>query len=227
MDIVLNKLQNPLDIVGISAIFNNSYEYLSELVSTIKKAPNPPLCVVGGGLASNLFKILFNDLPFIDGVCYAEGEIPLLDLIDSEDFYQLLNEDPLSWITKKTLSEGKVPAASYVSNLDEIPMFDYHLIDLNNYNGRSLDKRFCNQKNKRELSIHTSRGCPFNCVFCANSSVHGKKIRYMSERRVVSEVDHMIDVFGMNVLLIEDDHFLSNKNRALRILAEFIRRNIR
>jgi radical SAM superfamily enzyme YgiQ (UPF0313 family) len=49
----------------------------------------------------------------------------------------------------------------------------------------------------------------------------------MSERRVISEVDHMIDAFGMNVLLIEDDHFLSNKKRALRILAEFNKRKIR
>lgn len=226
MAIVSKKLQYPVDIVGISALFNNSYEYLEELTSTIKKAHTPPLCVVGGGLASNLYQSVLNDFPLIDGVCFAEGEIPLLDLIDSDDFHRLLNEHR-SWITKKTVKEGKIPEPSYVENLDDVPMFDYKLIDLNHYNGRSLDKRYCNQSNKRELAIHTSRGCPFNCVFCANSSVHGKKIRYMSEGRVISEVDHMIKDFGMNVLLIEDDHFLSNKKRAIRILTEFIRRKIR
>jgi len=226
MAIVSKKLQYPVDIVGISALFNNSYEYLGELISTIKKAHTPPLCVVGGGLASNLYQSVLNDFSLIDGVCFAEGEIPLLDLIDSDDFHRLLNEHR-SWITKKTAREGKTPEPSYVENLDDIPMFDYRLIDLNNYNGRSLDKQYCNQSNKRELAIHTSRGCPFNCVFCANSSVHGKKIRYMSEGRVISEVDHMIKDFGMNVLLIEDDHFLSNKKRAITVLSEFNKRKIR
>ncbi|MBA3047747.1 B12-binding domain-containing radical SAM protein [Patescibacteria group bacterium] len=226
MSIVLEKLQSPTDIVGISALFNNSYEYLKELTYTIKKAPMPPLCIVGGGLASNLYQRVLNDFPLIDGVCFAEGEIPLIDLINSDNFPHLLNEHP-SWITKETLKDGKIPRASYVENLDNIPMSDYSLVDLNNYNGRSLDKQYCNQNNKREISIHTSRGCPFNCVFCANSSVHGKMIRYMSEKRVISEVDNMINNFGMNVLLIEDDHFLSNKKRAARILAELNRRNIR
>ncbi|MGD9731205.1 MAG: radical SAM protein [Desulfamplus sp.] len=226
MAIVATKLQNPIDIVGISAIFNNSYEWLGELVDTIKNATPPPLCIIGGGLASNLYQNVLNDFPLIDGICFAEGEIPLLDLIDSDNFQHFLNVHP-SWITKYTLEEGNVPKPTYVENLDNIPMFDYELINLEYYNGRALDKRYCNSNKKRELSIHTSRGCPFNCVFCANSSVHGKKIRYMSEERVIAEVDHMVKTFGMNVLLIEDDHFLSNKKRASRLLSQINKMNIR
>lgn len=226
MDMLSKKLRDSVDVVGISALFNNSYEYLSELVGTIKKVRKPPLCIVGGGLASNLYQRVLNDFPMIDGVCFAEGEIPLVDLVNSDDFHKLLDEHP-SWMTKEALKRGKIPKASYVENLDEIPMSDYKLLDLKNYNGRSLDKRYCSQNEKREISIHTSRGCPFNCVFCANSSVHGKRVRYMSEKRVVAEVDYMIKNFGMNVLLIEDDHFLSDKKRAVKILAELSKRNIR
>lgn len=226
LNIIYKKLEESFDIVGISALFNSSYLYLEDIVNIIKKQKKSPLCLIGGGLATNLYKALLESFPLIDGVCFAEGEIPLSDLINSDDFYCLLSGHP-SWMTKKTLLEGKIPKTSYVNNLDNIPMFDYGLVNLNNYNERSLDKQFCNQTNKRELSIHTSRGCPFNCVFCANSSVHGKKIRYMSEERVISEVDQMIKDFGMNVLLIEDDHFLSNKKRAIRILSEFNKREIR
>jgi len=226
MTIVSKRLENAVDVVGISALFDNSYEYLGLLTSTIKQTSAPPLCVVGGGLASNLYGTILNDFPLIDGVCFAEGEIPLLQLIESDDLFRVLNEHR-SWMTRKALVEGKVPKPTYVEELDDIPMFDYKLIDLNNYNGRSLDKRYCNNTDKRELTIHTSRGCPFKCVFCANASIHGKKIRYMSEQRVVSEVDHMIKKFGMNVLLIEDDHFFSDKKRAVQILHEFAKRNIR
>jgi anaerobic magnesium-protoporphyrin IX monomethyl ester cyclase len=172
--LISEKLKRHVDIVGITALFNNSYEYLGLLTGAIKSAKAAPLCVVGGGLASNLYHTVLNDFPLIDGVCYAEGEIPLLDLIDSEDFCRTLNEHR-SWMTQKTAKDGKIPEPCYVENLDDIPMFDYKLINLNNYNGRSLDKQFCDQSDKRELAIHTSRGCPFDCIFCANASVHGKK----------------------------------------------------
>jgi len=49
----------------------------------------------------------------------------------------------------------------------------------------------------------------------------------MSEKRVIAEVDYMIKNFGMNVLLIEDDHFLSDQKRAVEILAQLSKRNIR
>lgn len=224
--IVSERLKEHTDIVGISALFNNSYEYIESLTTAIKNADSSTLCVIGGGLASNLGMRLLHDFPLLDGVCFAEGEIPLNDLVNADNFYSLLNAHP-SWMTKESLKTGKMPTASYVANLDDIPMSDYSLLDLKNYNGRSVDKQFCNQDDKKEVSIHTSRGCPFSCVFCANSSVHGKRVRFMSVERVIAEVDYMIKNFGMNVLLIEDDHFLFDKKRASQILLELSKRNIR
>lgn len=226
-DLIVTKLSAGYDIVGISALFNSSYHYLPELFSAISGvAKAPPLCIMGGGLASNLYPDLLRDFNALDAVCVGEGEMPLLELVDSCDMNKVLSEYP-AWITRNSLAQGQVPRAVFVHNLDEIPMFDYSLIDLNDYNARSLDKTHCGAEGKREMTIHTSRGCPFNCVFCANSSLHGKTIRYMSEDRVISEVDNMIRTSGMNVLLIEDDHFLSNRKRAKSILKELNKRGIR
>lgn len=226
-EITAAKLNGGYDIVGISALFNSSYYYLSELFAAVGSVPgNRPLCVMGGGLASNLYPDLLREFDALDAVCVGEGEVPLLELVDSDDRNRVLSGHP-SWITRSSLAQGKVPTAVYVQDLDEIPMLDYSLVDLDDYNARSLDKTHCGAKGKREMTIHTSRGCPFNCVFCANSSLHGKKIRYMSEGRVISEIDNMIRISGMNVLLIEDDHFLSNKKRAKSILRELNRRGIR
>ncbi len=225
-ELIFQKLKKEFDIVGISALFNTCYDYIEIILSTIKGKLNPPLCVIGGGLASNLYENILQDFPLIDGICYAEGEIPMTDLIDSDNYKELMNSHP-SWVTVESLKNGRIPVASYVENLDDIPMFSYETIDLNDYKGRAADVYNIKRGVRRELQIHTSRGCPFNCTYCSNSSLHGNKIRYMSVERVIAEVDIMIEKFNMDVLLIEDDHFLGNKKRAASILEKLSYRNIR
>ena len=225
-ELIFLKLKKSFDIVAISALFNTCYIYIESILSAVKNGNKLPITIMGGGLASNLFGKILHDFPLLDGVCYGEGEIPMTDLVNSDNYVELMNNHP-SWITRQSLKNGKTPSASYVENLDDVPIFTYRLIDLNEYNNRSVDINNKNNSSKVELSIHTSRGCPFKCVYCANISLHGNRIRYMGIERVIKEVDVMIEKFGMNTLLIEDDHFLGNKKRAAIILKELAKRNIK
>ena len=177
------------------------------------------LIVEVGGLPTNLYRKILEECPHIDAVCYGEGEIPIADLVNAADHEKLIEEHQ-SWANRKTIKSGKVPADSFVYDLDEIPGFDYSLVNLKDYNARSLDKRYSAQEGKMEMSIHTSRGCPFNCVFCANIKLHGRKVRFMSVEKVIKEVKMMKDNFGLSVLIIEDDHFLADKKRAETILTK-------
>lgn len=117
------------------------------------------------------------------------------------------------------MATNKIPQHTFINTLDDIPPFNYKGINLDFYNNRSIDKQYAGQQ-KREMAIHTSRGCPFLCVFCSNPSLHGRDVRTMSIARVVSDVRRMKDEFGMTVLMIEDDHFLNDKERAKPILRE-------
>lgn len=215
---------NP-NIIGIAALFNICYPYLeiiSKSVSDLKI--NTPL-LIGGGVATNLYTEVLEEFSRIDAACYAEGERPVCELIDAENEYEYL-EASTAWITRKKIKENRLPEALYVENLDDIPFLDYDIIDIDQYQGRAFSTMYREKKN-RELSIHTSRGCPFNCVFCANGSVHGKIIRYMSIERVLQDIEKMVKDYEVNVLLIEDDHFLSNKSRAKAILEVVSALNIR
>lgn len=49
----------------------------------------------------------------------------------------------------------------------------------------------------------------------------------MSVERVVADVKRMRDEFGMTVLLLEDDHFFNDRDRAKKILRAFAELNIR
>ncbi|MGD0229658.1 MAG: radical SAM protein [Syntrophorhabdales bacterium] len=213
------------DIVGISLLFNTCYKYLGMISTSIKKMDADAVLVVGGGLATNLANELLADFPYVDAACFGEGEIPLCQLLDADDADACFKAYP-AWITRNSLRERRIPQGIFVQNLDDIPFFDYSLIDVDEYTGRAIDKVH-STPGTRQFSIHTSRGCPFDCVFCASGTVHGKKMRFMSVERVVAEVEELKSSYGMNVLAIEDDHFLADKGRAKHILRRLAGLNLR
>ncbi len=212
-------------IAGISALFNISFRYIGDVARVVRENAPEALIVAGGGLPSAAYQQVLEMCPAVDAICKGEGEIPLRDLVDAEDRVALL-EGHASWITRRGVAAGKIPGHTFVQDLDEIPMLEYGALNLDDYNSRSIDKRFTGQK-KREMAIHTSRGCPFKCVFCSNPSLHGHQVRAMSVERVAAEVRRMKEEWGMTVLLIEDDHFFYDKARAKAVLRALVEMNVR
>jgi radical SAM superfamily enzyme YgiQ (UPF0313 family) len=211
--------------VGISALFNSSNRYIQDIVKVCKDSDPGIITLAGGGLPSAAYKLMLEGCPALDAICKGEGELPLRDLLDAEDPWDVIHTHR-SWIARDGLEKNKMPQHTFIENLDDIPPFDYKSINLDFYNNRSIDKQHAG-KPKREMAIHTSRGCPFLCVFCSNPSLHGRDVRTMSVERVLSDVRRMKEEFGMTVLLLEDDHFFNDKDRAKQILRELAALDIR
>lgn len=212
--------------IGISALFNSAFSYLNEIAEYIKSVQPNSYIITGGGLPSAAFGYVLKYSPHIDAVCKGEGELPLLRVLDAKNISDACDADE-SFATRTSLKGGQLPKATYIDNLDEIPPLEYFRVELDNYNSRSIDKRYSGAQRKREMAIHTSRGCPFKCVFCSNPSIHGYTVRFMSLEKVEEEVRRMKEEFGMTVLLVEDDHFFHNINRAKDVLRIFARHNVR
>lgn len=211
--------------IGISALFNSSNRYIKDIAASCKRVDKNVMTLAGGGLPSAAFLMMLESVSDLDAICKGEGELPLRALLEAEDSWEVIRCHK-SWICRDDLYKGKVPQHTFIENLDEIPPFEYESINLDSYNSRSIDKRYAG-KAKREMAIHTSRGCPFLCVFCSNPSLHGREVRTMSVERVVADVKRMRDEFGMTVLLLEDDHFFNDRDRAKKILRAFAELNIR
>lgn len=214
------KIHNQnVHIAGISALFNSSFDYVKKLAALVKKISPDVYVIVGGGVASAAYKEILTTCRYVDAVCKGEGELPLKNVLSDANYLDALEKD-ISFINRNKLDLGFIPESNFIVNLDEIPPLQFQRVNLKRYNSRSIDKNFANNVEKQEMSIHTSRGCPFKCVFCSNPSLHGYTVRFMSPERVRSDTLRMKKDFGMNVLLVEDDHFFANKNRAKKILKE-------
>jgi radical SAM superfamily enzyme YgiQ (UPF0313 family) len=72
----------------------------------------------------------------------------------------------------------------------------------------------------RATQMLTSRGCPYQCVFCA-SSAFWQKIRFFSAKRVVEEIKLLYEKYKVEEITVYDDLFPANLER-LRDIVELL-----
>lgn len=65
--------------------------------------------------------------------------------------------------------------------------------------------------------VMTSRGCAWDCSFCASAGLWGKKIRSHSARYVLNMLDHLVNRQGQKALAIKDETFTLDHDRVLAI----------
>jgi radical SAM superfamily enzyme YgiQ (UPF0313 family) len=71
----------------------------------------------------------------------------------------------------------------------------------------------------------TSRGCPFQCIFCFHSL--GTQFRARSPKNVVDEIEWQINKFGVKEICIFDDNFALDAKRAEKIADLIIERGLK
>ena len=232
------------DIIGLSMNYDTSYKYLESMkeyfnnIKYVKDYDNPnknPIIILGGSASSFWYKEILNNFKYIDAVCYLEGEIPILQLVnccDDEINRKWLLENHETFITRKSLEQNRIPKISFVKNLDDVIDIDYDLIDIENYQmykpfSPFLQSDKYKRKNNKQFYVITSKGCPYKCVFCATRSLYDNTIRYASVDKVISHVKYLVDKYDMNLLTIYDEQLLLNKERAKELFKQLAQFNLK
>ena len=65
---------------------------------------------------------------------------------------------------------------------------------------------------QKGFSIFTSRGCPYNCTFCANQAFYKGRVRFRSVDSVMGEI-HYLKFRGAKTINIQDDLWIADKKR--------------
>ena len=232
LDIINDELENfQPDIVGMSMMFDQSYSYVDKLANLIKhKSPNIPV-ILGGASASTAWSEIVEEQKNIDAVCFSEGEVAILKLMDSENFFEEFKNDP--WVTSEKLElKGKnyKPKSIVENNLNSVVDLDYSFVNVNRYSMKEAFSPFASYRDKQDVKqffLVTSRGCPFKCVFCAEPSLHGAGMRYADVDSIISHVTKLKDKYGMNVLTFYDDQLLLNVKRAKELFKKLSKLKIR
>lgn len=97
-----------------------------------------------------------------------------------------------------------------IANLDILPFLPNHLFPYEKYARSTPEIR------TTPLDwMSTSRGCPFNCAFCSNIHVWGRNYRCMGAKRIVDEIEHMMQTYGTRAIEFREDNFTVKKKRVL------------
>jgi anaerobic magnesium-protoporphyrin IX monomethyl ester cyclase len=215
------------DVVGISALFCSAYQDLKPEAAFLRRHFPRSLLVCGGHLASTIYDRVYEDDVEVHALAFGEGELPFIELlraVNAGDPAAYLAASPC-WVTREKMRApgGFVPAANLIVDLDEIPPYDLGVLLFPHAYYESSRYTFMPEayEERREMVMFSTRGCPHNCLFCASSQVHGKRVRMHSAARVESDIRHYRERYGIDKVVFYDDHILIKKARALQILGFF------
>lgn len=174
------------------------------------KAANPEAKIIFGGVHATVLPEEVIIKGGADIVVRNEGEDTLCELVkyysEGGDIRLIKG---ISFMDKGNLFH--TPDRPPIRDLDDLPEFPYYLFE----------------KNKDKYSfgnLLTSRGCPYECIFCSQRSISGKTYRYRSAEKVLSELDTLISIYGQKNIIFNDDNFVVNRRRVLEICRLIIER---
>ena len=200
------------DIVGIT--FDTTRYYKGIKYGRMLRARGTKV-VVGGPHATFMAEEILGN-GSADFVVRGEGEYTMLELLNSlkagNDLGQIRG---LSYILDDQIIHNE--AQTYSEDLDNLPLPTRHLLDMDSYRTSKLGIRSI-------TSVLTSRGCPYQCSFCASSRLAGTAWRSRSVGSIIEEVQLVKDTYGYPAIAFVDDNFTLDPNRVIRICEEILRR---
>lgn len=208
---ILNEYRPDFVGIGFTSFLSGEAK---ELAKTVKDF-NGNTVVIGGGVhCSVLPEETLRDTDF-DVVVIGEGEITLKEIVDRVPLEDI---DGIAYKDGKTIKRTK--PRELIEDLDSLPVPAWHLYDLKKYHAPRI-----NARRNPVGSIETSRGCPYRCIYC-NKSVFGYRFRGKSAKRIVDEMEAMLEV-GFKEIHIQDDMFSMDLQRAKATCDEIIRRGLK
>ena len=203
------------DIVGITIPFSAQSDSARAVGMLCKKISGKIVVVCGGPHACVQYQSLLDE-GWCDLCVVGEGEMTARELIEKLSLSQLPQGVP----GVDCKAQGKlfyVPRPG-LKELDQLAMPAYDLIDVQAYLKSPYLYKSRSAIGSRSISMITSRGCPFDCIFCSIKLHMGRAYRYHSPEYVIKHLRFCVEKLGINKFHFEDDNISLNKERFEKLL---------
>lgn len=119
------------------------------------------------------------------------------------------------------------PEISLELNLDDMPMQALDLLQMDKYRAHNWQRFGETESTPKGYGvIATTLGCPFQCSYCAISTLFGmRKVRYKSVDRVIREIEILVKDYHVHYIKILDENFVLNKEYVSEICDKLIEKN--
>jgi radical SAM superfamily enzyme YgiQ (UPF0313 family) len=212
----LRELQKTIEdfkprLVGFST-YQRNILYVLGLAKTIKNMNSEIKTVIGGPQATFMPSSALEHEP-IDFICREEGEIAFLNIA------QALRDEKEPFL---------VPGCS--CKLEDGHFYDGPSIisykSLDEYPSPYLTDGIIDLSMVEEAIMLTSRGCPYQCIFCYTPNAFKRKVRFHSIERVVEEIEWLFRK-GVRKFWFADPSFSINMERVDQLLERILQKNLK
>jgi len=198
-------------LVGFSTYQRNIF-YVLGLANAIKKIAPEIKTVIGGPQATFLPSVSLAQSS-IDFICREEGELAFFTIAKT-----LLEDSAIPLVPGCSckLEDGRFsdgpPLIGY-TNLDHLPspylsdgLIDFEKID--------------------EAILLTSRGCPYQCIFCYTPNAFKQKVLFHSIERVIEEIERIVKR-GIKKIWFADPSFSFRMERVDELMENILKKNFK
>lgn len=174
-------------------------------IAGIAKEIDPDVKVVFGGCHPTVLagQVLTNKA--VDFVIRGEGEHTLSQLVSGLEGNTSLGDiEGLSYKINDSIQHNK--KRELIPDLNQLPFPARRLLrNVSGYDAEDMGL------------MMGSRGCPFQCTYCASQNMWGRRVRYRSVGNIIAEIREVKEQFGTTQFSFEDDSFTANP----KLIGEF------
>jgi len=186
------------DLIGIS-LFSISISFVKKMVDMVKEELPKTIIVLGGPHVSSLPNRVLKNFEKVDFAVRGEGEIPLRQLVKALDSRER-SFSQIPGLIYRENNEIRVNEPYFPPNIEEYGFPAWDLIKPSEY------FKYLSM-GSGTVPVFFSRGCPFQCTFCAAKVTSGQRLRRRGLDHIFSELHFLQKEYGIKRFVIEDEGF--------------------
>ena len=178
----------------------------------------PHVKIITGGPNVASFPLLSVKYGECDYAVVGEGEETIVELIEAieegNDTHKVKGI-----VIKEQDNIVQTENRPYIKDIDSIPFSARHLIPMDRFHDVfTRDRRFA--------TMISSRGCPFDCIYCDRKNRMGRQWRARDPLNIVEEIQEVREKFGINEFMFFDDEFVIDKKRTHKFCEQLMQKGL-
>jgi len=189
----------------------------AKLAEMIKKENKDIIALVGGVHLTSLPRETMNKFPYFDVGVIGEGEVTLLELLRNLDVKKSLkNVKGIIYRNKKTNKLEITEKRELIKDLDALPFPAWDLLEgfPKLYNPPGFGYNSCSKN--PWVPLFTSRGCPFNCIFCSKST-YRNTFRTNSAEYILNMIKSLVNRYEIKDIRFQSDLFTMDQKNLFKL----------